>query len=125
MCHSRESGNPEPRHARPSLDARFRGHDTGASEPSAHFERLTRLVAGGITSGLMIIALQSSVCAQENLQAMSDDELAEYFMVKEWAADLYLVCTDRNRVKDRYRTLEVRRNAYAINQNIDLELYTE
>jgi len=34
LCHSRESGNPEPRHARPSLDARFRGHDT---------ERLTRL----------------------------------------------------------------------------------
>jgi hypothetical protein len=99
------------------------------------YERLARishqkfekcgLVAGGTTSGLMIIALQRSVCAQDNLQAMSDDELAEYFMVKEWAADLYLVCTDRNRVKDRYRTLEVRRNAYAINQNIDLELYTE
>ena len=30
--HSRESGNPEPRHARPSLDARFRGHDTDVSE---------------------------------------------------------------------------------------------
>jgi hypothetical protein len=45
-----------------------------------------RLVAGSIT---MLIALQSSVCAQENLQAMSDDELAEYFMVKERAADLH------------------------------------
>src|SRR6202453_198978 len=28
LCHSRTSGNPEPRHVRPSLDARFRGHDT-------------------------------------------------------------------------------------------------
>src|ERR1700688_3671770 len=43
VCHSRESGNPEPRHARPSLDARFRGHDTDVSESSPHFERLTRL----------------------------------------------------------------------------------
>ena len=33
LCHSRESGNPEPRHARPSLDARFRGHDTDACSP--------------------------------------------------------------------------------------------
>src|SRR5271163_3747283 len=41
--HSRESGNPEPRHARPSLDARFRGHDTDVSESSHHFERITRL----------------------------------------------------------------------------------
>jgi hypothetical protein len=41
--HSRESGNPGPRHARPSLDARFRGHDTDVSESSPHFERLTRL----------------------------------------------------------------------------------
>ena len=29
--------------ARPSLDARFRGHDTDVSESSPHFERLTRL----------------------------------------------------------------------------------
>src|SRR5580704_10024654 len=41
--HSRESGNPEPRHTRPSLDARFRGHDTDVSESSPHFERLTQL----------------------------------------------------------------------------------
>jgi hypothetical protein len=27
LCHSRTSGNPGPRHVRPSLDARFRGHD--------------------------------------------------------------------------------------------------
>src|SRR5277367_2423799 len=33
------------RHARPSLDARFRGHDTDVSESSPHFERLTRLGA--------------------------------------------------------------------------------
>src|SRR5271155_3132914 len=33
------------RHARPSLDARFRGHDTDVSESSPHFERLTRLAA--------------------------------------------------------------------------------
>jgi len=26
--------DPEPRHARPSLDARFRGHDTDVSESS-------------------------------------------------------------------------------------------
>ena len=25
VCHSRESGNPEPRRVRPSLDARFAG----------------------------------------------------------------------------------------------------
>ena len=31
------------RHARPSLDARCRGHDTDVSESSRHFERLTRL----------------------------------------------------------------------------------
>jgi hypothetical protein len=39
LCHSRESGNPEPRHVRPSLDARFRGHETDVYE-SPHFERL-------------------------------------------------------------------------------------
>ena len=43
LCHSRESGNPVPPHARPSLDARFRGHDTELSESSPHIERLTRL----------------------------------------------------------------------------------
>src|SRR5271163_1692764 len=37
LCHSRVSGNPEPRHVRPSLDARFRGHDTDVSESSPHF----------------------------------------------------------------------------------------
>jgi hypothetical protein len=41
--HSLESGNPGPRDARPSLDARFRRHDTDVSESSPHFERLTRL----------------------------------------------------------------------------------
>ena len=29
-CHSRECGNPRPRHVSPSLVARFRGHDTRA-----------------------------------------------------------------------------------------------
>jgi hypothetical protein len=43
LCHSRVSGNPGPRHVRPSLDARFRGHDTDVSESSPHFQRLTRL----------------------------------------------------------------------------------
>ena len=43
MRHSRVSGNPEPRHVRPSLDARFRGRDTDVSELSPHFQRLTRL----------------------------------------------------------------------------------
>ena len=43
-CHSRVSGNPGPRHVRPSLDARFRGHDTDVSESSPHFQRLRRLV---------------------------------------------------------------------------------
>jgi hypothetical protein len=40
LCHSRVSGNPEPRHvrSRPSLDARFRGHDTDVSESSPHFQ---------------------------------------------------------------------------------------
>jgi hypothetical protein len=42
-CHSRVSGNPGSRHVRPSLDARFRGHDTDVSESFPHFERLTRL----------------------------------------------------------------------------------
>src|ERR1700677_225823 len=34
LCHSRESGNPEPWYVQPSLDARFRGHDTDVSESS-------------------------------------------------------------------------------------------
>ena len=33
---------PEPRHARPSLDARFRGHDTDVSESSPAAEDSTR-----------------------------------------------------------------------------------
>jgi len=37
--HSRVGGNPGPRHVRPSLDARFRGHDTGVSESSPHFSK--------------------------------------------------------------------------------------
>ena len=43
-CHSRVSGNPGPRHVWPSLDARFRGHDTDVSESSPHFQRLRRPV---------------------------------------------------------------------------------
>jgi hypothetical protein len=35
LCHSRESGNPEPRHVRPSLDARLREHDTDVSESTS------------------------------------------------------------------------------------------
>jgi hypothetical protein len=34
LCHSREGGNPEPRHMGP-LDARFRGHDNDVSESSS------------------------------------------------------------------------------------------
>ena len=32
LCHSRVSGNPEPRDVRPSLDARFRWHDNEVSK---------------------------------------------------------------------------------------------
>ena len=46
--HSRVSGNPEPEHVRQSLDARFRGHDTGLSSP--HFEPFTRLAPPRKTS---------------------------------------------------------------------------
>src|SRR5580658_9229732 len=35
--HPRESGNPGPQHVRPSLDARFRGHDTCASRIARAF----------------------------------------------------------------------------------------
>jgi hypothetical protein len=63
--------------------------------------------------------------AAENLQTMSDDELAEYFMVKECAADLYVVCTDRSTVKQRYKTPDIRQNASAINQKLELELLRE
>ena len=38
-----KAGIPEPRHARPSLDARFRGHDTDVSKSSPH---LTRFMSG-------------------------------------------------------------------------------
>lgn len=56
---------------------------------------------------------------------MSNEELAEYFMMKECCATLYLVCTDRAKVRERYNTPEVRRNAVAINRKLDQELYQE
>src|SRR5277367_3187032 len=37
-CHSRVSGNPEPRHVRPSLDARLRGHDNPHLNDSGRVE---------------------------------------------------------------------------------------
>ena len=74
---------------------------------------------------LALVLVPNCAAAQENLQAMSDDELAEYFMVKECAADMYVVCLDRAVVKQRYRTPDIRRNALATNQRLDLELYNE
>jgi hypothetical protein len=43
-CHFRESGNPGPQHVRPSLNARFCGHDTCGSTQTPHFERPGPLV---------------------------------------------------------------------------------
>src|SRR5271169_1548713 len=47
-CHSRVSGNPEPRGVQPSLDARFRGHDNGVSE-SPSFS-MTQTTSGSISN---------------------------------------------------------------------------
>jgi len=78
-----------------------------------------------MAAALAVLATPEHLPAQENLQSMSDDELAEYFMTKECAAALYVVCTDRAIVKQRYKTPYIRRNAFAINQKLDLELYQE
>ena len=63
--------------------------------------------------------------AEQDIQKMSNEELADYFMVKECSATLYLVCTDRAKVRERYNTPEVRRNAVAINRKLDQTLYEE
>ena len=75
----------------------------------------------------VLLALCISAYAQDDgmFQAMSNKELAEYFMVKECSAALYLVCTDRAKVRERYNTPEVRRNAIAINRQLDQRLYEE
>jgi hypothetical protein len=81
-------------------------------------------------SVVIITALATLCCparaqAQEDIQKMSNEELAEYFMVKECSATLYTVCTDRAKVRARYNTLEVRRNAAAINRMLDQRLHHE
>jgi hypothetical protein len=78
-----------------------------------------------IVTGLLALLCPASTHAQEDFQKMSNEELAEYFMVKECSASRYLVCTDRAIVRKRYNTPEVRRNAAAINRKLDQELYLE
>jgi hypothetical protein len=78
-----------------------------------------------IVTGFLALCCPVSAHAQEDIQKMSNEELAEYFMVKECSATLYLVCTDRAKVHARYNTPEVRRNAVAINRKLDQELYNE
>ena len=78
-----------------------------------------------VALALVALAMPDHVAAQENLQAMSNDELADYLMVKECAADLYVVCLDREIAKQRYSTPDTRRNAVAINRRLDLELFQE
>jgi hypothetical protein len=76
-------------------------------------------------SAICCILARAQSGEEELIQKMSNDELAEYFMVKECSATLYLVCTDKEKVKARYNTPEVRRNALAINRKLNHELYRE
>ena len=56
---------------------------------------------------------------------MSPAELAEYFAVKQCAAKLYLECFDMAKQRAMFNTPEVRRDAVAINQMLDRELFKE
>jgi hypothetical protein len=78
-----------------------------------------------IITALVILCCPARAQAQEDIQKMSNEELAEYFMVKECSATLYLVCTDRAKVRERYNTPEVRRSAATINRKLDQRLYQE
>jgi hypothetical protein len=78
-----------------------------------------------IITALVTLCCPARVQAQEDIQKMSNEELAEYFMVKECSATLYLVCTDRAKVRARYNTPEVQRNRVAINRQLDQHLYQE
>ena len=80
------------------------------------------IIAVSLAATLLLI---DSAYAQEDLQAMSDDELAEYFTAKQCAADLYVVCTDRSIMKRTYLDPHIKKNAIAINQELNNELYKE
>ena len=77
-CHSRESGKSGPHHVRPSLDARFRGHDTCVctqqNRPSFWTTQTTRhrrtiLSAIGELSGSPAAASASPRCQNGNIFA--------------------------------------------------------
>ena len=79
---------------------------------------------------VILVALVPFCCpaltqAQEDIQKMSNEEMAEYFTVKACSADFYVVCTDRAKMRQNYNTPEVRRNAVAINRTLDQRLYQE
>jgi hypothetical protein len=76
-----------------------------------------------IVTGFLALCCPAS--AQEDIQKMSNKELAEYFMVKECSDNVFLVCTDRAKVRESYNSPEVRRNAVAINQKLDQRLYED
>ena len=80
------------------------------------------IIAVSLAAPLLLI---HSAYAQEDLQAMSGDELAEYFTAKQCAADLYVVCTDRSNVKRIYSAPHIKKNAFTINQQLNNELYKE
>ena len=61
-----------------------------------------------IAAALLAVCVPARSQSQEEdlIRKMSNDELAEYFMVKECSATLYVVCTDKEKVKARYNTPE-------------------
>jgi hypothetical protein len=62
---------------------------------------------------------------EEDIHRMSNEELAEFFAVKECSADVYLVCTSRAKARERYNSPEVQRNRDAINRKLDQQLFKE
>jgi hypothetical protein len=76
-------------------------------------------------AALFVFASLSCAQAQEDIQKMSNEELAEYFMVKACSANLYVTCANRKKIKDTYNTPEVRNNALSINQRLDYDLHRQ
>ena len=78
-----------------------------------------------MVTGILALCCPASAFAQEDIQKMSNEELAEYFMVKQCGADLYLSCGNRAKVRARYNSPELRRDAVEINRKLDQRLYEQ
>jgi hypothetical protein len=79
-----------------------------------------------VSTAFLALCFPAHAYAQQaDIHKMSNEELAEYFAVKECSATLYLVCTSRAKARERYNTPEVQRDRDAINRKLDQRLYDE